>query len=248
MLRTSDATATLGKIPDDRRILRDRFLSLPATRRCLALLGDYRPKDTGLFLQAFTHASFIHEHPKLNLAHYQRLEFLGDSAISLYVADKLYRLFPDMNEGELSLLRSSLVCQESLAALGRFLKLDELLLLGKGTPCSASLICDTFEALVGSIHWDRGSQASHKALDHLFDTYRDQTGITLIHRRRGEDFDKKSQLQEIALRLHGETPQYRHQKLPNAAFKWSCGLRAIFWVKPVNPPKKRRKKIWRQKP
>ena len=221
-----DTAKTLGKNHCDHDLLQERFFRMKATRRCLALLGGLQPKDGKFFLRAFTHASFVHEHPHLNLEDYQRLEFLGDSAISLYVADKLCTLFPDMREGELSRLRSSLVCKESLAGLSRFLGLENMILLGKGTECSPSLLCDVFEALVGSIHCDRGFEATCRILDHLFEVYRKETGETLIHPQRMDDFDNKSRLQELTLKLYGETPEYRHQKVDEHCFRvelWIAG-------------------------
>ena len=167
-------------IPCHKRTLLDQFFHRPATLRCLARLGNYAPRKREFFLQAFTHASFVHEHPDLNLRHYQRLEFLGDAVISLYAADKLFRLYPEMREGELSPLRSSLICQESLCQLGKFLSLDELILLGKGTVCSPALLGDVFEALVGSIYTDCGFPQTFEILEHLLSVFQKKTGKKFV--------------------------------------------------------------------
>ena len=218
------------------------FLRQKAALRCLSRLGDYHPGRPELFLQAFTHTSYTHEHPHLNLPSYQRLEFLGDAILSLYVADKLCTLFPDMREGELSLLRSSLVCRESLVEWGRFLGLEELILLGKGTSCSPSLLSDVFESLVGSIYRDCGYEGACSILDRLFDTYQRETGEALFHRHRVKLFAPKSRLQEITLKRYGETPQYRSHKIDEDYFQvelWIAGHRLS---SACNPSKKEAEK------
>ena len=205
-----------------------QFFRQAATERCLAKLGGYSPGQKNLFLRAFVHPAFVHEHPRLNLRHYQRLEFLGDAVLELYVTDKIFNLFSDMREGELSLLRSSLICGESLTRLGKFLGLDELILMGKGMSCTSSILGNIFEALVGSIHQDKGFRETQRILDHVFESYQNETGESLLDRHRGERFDYKSRLQEITVKLHGETPQYRHKKINEQCFNvdlWVCGHR-----------------------
>ena len=214
------------KIPDSGSVLQERFLTHPTTRQCLARLNHYTPTNRNLFVQAFVHTSFAHEHPKLALENYQRLEFLGDAFMGFYVADKLFNLFPDMAEGELSLMRSSLVCRESMEKWGIFLGLDQLLLLGKGTTCSPSLVCDVFEALIGSIHCDSGFPTTCRILDHFFAIYQKETGEKLFERQRGTSLDPKSHLQQCTLKLHGSLPEYRCEKTDEDSFQvdlWIAG-------------------------
>ena len=212
--------------PSDKRTLRDQFFRRPSTLRCLDKLGGYAPECRDLFLQAFTHSSFVHQHPHLKLANYQRLEFLGDAAINLYVTDKICTLFPDMREGELSPLRSSLVCGKSLTSLGKFLGLDKMILMGKGATRSPTLVEDVFEALVGSIYKDRGFIRTCQMLEELLKAYQKKIGRDLFHPRQGRDFDKKSHLQEITLKLYGKTPEYRSEKMDENRFRvnlWIAG-------------------------
>ena len=234
---------TLGKLSSNKHCQWDQA----DLSQCLKKLGDYTPRKQELFLQAFTHASFVHEHPELNLSHYQRLEFLGDAVINLYATNRLYALFPYMREGDLSSLRSSMVCRESLCQLGRFLKLDKLILRGKGTECSPSMIGDVFEALVGSIYMDQGFTPSCKVLDHLLEKYRKETDKDLLHPKKGEIFDKKSRLQEITLKLYGETPQYRYQKINENCFQVDLWITNHFLASTCKPSKKEAEKILAEK-
>ena len=225
----------------------DQFIRQPTMPQCLDKLGGHSPKRPELFLQAFTHISFTHKHPELNLSHYQRLEFLGDAVINLYITDRLYNLFPNMREGELSPIRSSLVCRKSLNQMGIFLGLDKLILLGKGTNCTPSLIEDIFEALVGSIYEERGFTKTCQVLDHLFKEYQSTTGENLFSPRQGELFNNKSRLQEITLKLYGETPQYRHKKINERCFQVDLWIANHFMDSIRQPSKKEAEKLLAKK-
>ena len=83
-----------------------------------------------LYKEAFTHASYANEAHHYN-KDYERLEFMGDAVLQLYVSDFLFHLFPDVPEGTLTTLRSKLVREESLARFSKELGLGELLFLGK---------------------------------------------------------------------------------------------------------------------
>ena len=89
----------------------------------------------------------------------QRLEFLGDSVLSYIIATKLYQLYPDLDEGGLTRLRASLVCEKSLASLARKLDLGRGIKLGNSEKRSGggkkdSILADTFEAVLGAIYLD----------------------------------------------------------------------------------------------
>ena len=128
----------------------------------------YRFSDEGLLRRALTHTSYANE--KLKGGHRdsnQRLEFLGDSALSIVISTYLYENFPDLPEGKLSRFRASLVCEDALADVGRSLDLGDYLLLGKGEEAlgggrKASIIADCVEAIIAAVYLDAGPEACGK--------------------------------------------------------------------------------------
>ena len=119
----------------------------------------YKFNDISLLKQALTHASYSNEHP--NAPSYERLEFLGDSILGMIVANKLYSLYPDVDEGVLSKMKSFLVKEESLYKYAINLKFDEFIMLGRSEMQSAgnrkaSIVSDCFESVLGAIFKDSG--------------------------------------------------------------------------------------------
>lgn len=117
-------------------------------------------KDNNLFIQAFTHRSYLNE-TRDNISSNERLEFLGDSIISFVVSDFLYKSYPKFNEGELTNLRSLMVNTESLAEVSESLGFGNLLKLSKGEEIlkgrqNKSLLADSFEAFVGALFTEQG--------------------------------------------------------------------------------------------
>lgn len=111
-------------------------------------------KDPALLRQALTHCSAS----KLNN---ERLEFLGDSVLSLIISAYLFHTYPDASEGELSRIRATLVQQSTLAELARQLRLGEHLVLGTGEKKTGganrdSILADAFEALLSALYMDAG--------------------------------------------------------------------------------------------
>ena len=143
---------------------------------------------------AFTHSSYVNE-GKHERENNERLEFLGDSVLSVLVAEHLYRSFPKKTEGELTKLRASLVCDHSLAEFAKRISLGDQLVMGKGEANSGgrtrlSNLEDAFEALVGAIYLDGGlEQALRFVLSFL------PKKIDLAQSERLQDY--KTQLQEI---------------------------------------------------
>jgi len=117
--------------------------------------------NPSLLQQAFVHTSYINENAGADVRDNQRMEFLGDSVLTMIFAELLYREFPNLPEGKLTELRISLVRQEKLAEKSTALKLGDYLVLGKGEDSSGGRerrnnLADTFEALVGAIFLDQG--------------------------------------------------------------------------------------------
>jgi ribonuclease-3 len=116
--------------------------------------------DENLLLQALTHASFGHEKRQRSPDN-QRLEFLGDAVLQLAVTTELYRRFPDLPEGRLTVLRARLVNRHHLQELAQELGLGEHLILGRGEENSrgrqrGSILADAMEAVIGAVYSEVG--------------------------------------------------------------------------------------------
>lgn len=114
-----------------------------------------------LLEQAFVHSSYCNENPDPECPSNERLEFLGDAVLNFVVTDKLYREFPELSEGELTEIRASLVCRDTLAALASSLELGDCLMLGRGEElgggrAKASNLANAMEALIGALYLDQG--------------------------------------------------------------------------------------------
>lgn len=114
---------------------------------------DYQFRQPQLCQQALTHRSVSSK------SNYERLEFMGDALLGVIIACYLYDRFPNEDEGRLTRLRSTLVRQDSLAAIAKDLKLGEHLILGSGEMKSGghrreSILADAVEALIGAMYLD----------------------------------------------------------------------------------------------
>jgi len=128
---------------------------------------DYRFTDPQLLMDALTHRS-------KGARNNERLEFLGDSVLGLIVSSRLYELYPDAQEGDLSRMRSRLVRGVSLSDIAAGIGLGKQLRLGEGELKSggfrrASILSDAFEALLGAIFLDGGYKACRRIIIELFD-------------------------------------------------------------------------------
>ncbi|MCC3865769.1 ribonuclease III [Terrisporobacter petrolearius] len=125
---------------------------------------DYTFEDKSYILEALTHSSYSNENK--NYKFNERLEFLGDSVLSIVISDYLFKKEKDLPEGELTKLRANIVCEESLSEVGGQIHLGEHLLLGKGEEATGgrdriSIIADALEAIIAAIYLDGGlEQAS----------------------------------------------------------------------------------------
>src|SRR5690554_873186 len=89
-------------------------------------------QNRSLLQQAFTHSSYVNEQQKSRLSDNERLEFLGDAVLELVVSDFLFKKYREMSEGDLTKLRASIVCEESLYHFSELLSFNQYVLLGKG--------------------------------------------------------------------------------------------------------------------
>ncbi len=129
----------------------------------ISKLIGYKPQNTNLFTEAFTHRSVNEKDEKGNVVSYERLEFLGDAMLSSIIAEYLFNKVPHGNEGYLTKMRSKIVSREHLNELGK--DLDLLALLNSKmnkTNFGDNVYGNMFEALIGAIFLDAGYNATDK--------------------------------------------------------------------------------------
>lgn len=127
----------------------------------------YEFKDKSLLRQALTHSSFSNEQRINKLKNYERLEFLGDAVLELASSKFFFTENPDMTEGQMTKMRSSMVCEQALAFCAKDISLGEYLLLGKGEEATGgrmreSIIADVMEAIIGAIYLDGGFEKAER--------------------------------------------------------------------------------------
>ncbi len=162
-------------------------------------------KNIALYRKAFTHTSYVHETNDDSIDSYERLEFLGDAILGKTIAVYLYENYSDLEPGDLSLMRSNIVCKSSLAKLGKRFELEKLAFFGRGeinkTP-SDSIYEDMVESLIGAIYLDLGEEVTKKFIIKLFKPI-----IIAIDLNALKDF--KTQLQEELQSEKRKTVKYR---------------------------------------
>lgn len=160
----------------------------------------YHFNDEAMLVRALTHRS-------AGSRHNERLEFLGDSLLSMVVADALFRRFPKVNEGDMSRMRATLVREKTLAELAREFDLGEYLILGPGELKSGgyrreSILADAVEALIGGIYLDSSIEQMWTLLLSWYESRLNniQPGI--------DQKDPKTRLQELLQGQRKPLPTY----------------------------------------
>ncbi|MBQ3884902.1 MAG: ribonuclease III [Ruminococcus sp.] len=164
----------------------------------------YTFKNKQLLHQAFSHSSYANEKKDPSGSN-ERLEFLGDSVLSIVVSDFLYKNI-NVAEGELTKLRASLVCEKSLHIFAQQIHLGDYLLLGKGEENTGgrerpSILADAFEAVIAAIYLDGGMEAAAK---HILRFMPDDIQYT----KKPVFSDFKTVLQEIVQKNPEEKVEY----------------------------------------
>ncbi len=113
--------------------------------------------------EALTHSSYANERKSKDRRNNERLEFLGDSVLGIVISDHLFSNYPKLPEGELTKIRSKIVCESTLGACSRKLNLGTYMFFGKGEELTGgrdrtSILADAFEALIASIYLDGGME------------------------------------------------------------------------------------------
>jgi ribonuclease-3 len=164
-------------------------------------------KDEALLTKAFTHRSYLNEsHPGVK-EHNERLEFLGDAVLELSVTDHLFREYPGHTEGDLTSYRAALVNAVILGRIAEDLGMNECLLLSRGEArdtgrARATILANTFEAVVGALYLDQGYAAADAFIaKHVVPHMKEVL-------EKGAYRDAKSAFQEFAQAKYGITPRY----------------------------------------
>lgn len=177
---------------------------------------NYQFQELDHLIESLTHRSFVHEFSKQKRRSYERLEFLGDAVLGSYITYELFTKFADESEGKLSKLRSALVNERALADIGRFIKIDQMVLLGKGelvNPINDSIICDVFEALIGAVTMDTDMNRAYELLQDIIGEYESFSRSAFIDEKKLYLFDPKSTLQELTMREYKTLPEYRAKSI-----------------------------------
>ena len=181
--------------------------------RSLENTVGYTFKDGGLILRALTHSSHSNESGLKNHHMYcnERLEFLGDSVLSLITSNYLYSKFSDCPEGELTRMRAEVVCERALSGYANTIGLGNYLLLGIGEEKNngrsrKSILADAFEALLAAIYLDAGESGIETVEKFLLPFIEKE--IENIGKSKGFSGDPKSLLQQFVQQAEGDFLEY----------------------------------------
>ena len=206
---------TLDKLTIDNKKQLDRLEEL---------LG-YTFKNPSLLQKGLVHSSFAFEQLDEGQNN-ETLEFLGDAVLDLTVGILLYNEFPDMNEGELTRMRSALVKEDNLARMAKEIGLGDFIMLGKGEETSQgrqkpSILSCTYEAVIGAVFLDSG-------YDSTLDFVNRQFKPLLAEKKDSMLFsDAKSALQEKIQEKFNQAPTYsvEHEEGPAHDKKFTVSVR-----------------------
>ena len=193
-----------GATPDPGDIPHDFQHSLSEVQRALR----YTFKSPGLLYRALVHRSHAHATGVERLETNERLEFLGDAILGLLASEYLYRSYPERDEGDLTKMKSRLVCGANLAAVAVQYDLGDHVQMSKGEEATggrdrASILADVVEALFGAVYLDGGLEAVRGVLDRwLFEDADEQLDENDLG-------NNKSKLQEMVQARFKMPPRYR---------------------------------------
>lgn len=167
----------------------------------------YTFRSEELLRSALYHSSYANEHRGSGIQSNERIEFLGDAVLGLVSAEFLYATHPELPEGELTRLRSALVCEESLFEVAQSIELGQYLLLGKGEEQGGgrtrpSILADATECVFAAVYLDGGMEPARTLIHRLL--LEKEHEVTIEERRH----DNKTALQELVQRTPGQVLDY----------------------------------------
>lgn len=179
------------------------YLPISAVENAL----NYFFTDKRLLEESLRHSSYVNEAPTAGLRDNERLEFLGDAVLNLVVGHILMGRYVDLNEGDLSRMRSALVNEQQLAKLARRLDLGAHIRLGKGEAQTggnekSSILAGAVEALIAAVYLDGGFDSAFKIVQAMF------LPLVCQMEHSNQHIDYKSHLQELIQIRSGYMPVY----------------------------------------
>lgn len=192
---------------------------MPITLQELQTTLQHAFQKPALLQRALTHRSFSADNN-------ERLEFLGDSVLSLAISSLLYERLKELPEGDLSRVRSNLVKEGTLHQIAVKLQLPDLLRLGEGEAKSGgknrpSILADAVEAILGAVYLDAGFAAGEKLVHRLFE------GVDINPQMRAAEKDPKTALQEWLQGRRMNVPQYTVSNISGAAHKQTFDVECV---------------------
>jgi len=147
---------------------------------------DINPINMNLYTSAVTHSSFTNENP--SYPDYERLEFLGDAVLEIIISEYLYKE-RKLEEGVMTRMRSSYVCEEACATYAKEIGLDVDIRVGSGEVLNQTITADVFEAFVAALYLDQGFEFTKEFVLNIITKYIEEE-VDFLH-------DYKSTLQEL---------------------------------------------------
>lgn len=172
----------------------------------LSKLFEYEFKDISILKRALTHSSYANENKDCAGGDNERLEFLGDAVLEIVTSEFLFHKYKDKPEGELSKLRASIVCEQTLDLCAKPMKFSDYIYLGKGEENTGgrkrpSIVSDAFEAVIGALYLDGGIEVA-KAF--IYKYVLDDVESKQLY------VDSKTHLQEYVQGKYHSVPRYEH--------------------------------------
>lgn len=184
---------------------------------------EYSFSDSSLLDEALTHRSYGADNN-------ERLEFLGDGILNFVIADQLFKAYPEVQEGDLSRLRATLVNKESLAEIANHLKLGDVIQLGSGELKSGgfrrpSILADAVESIFGAVYCDGGFEPCRALIIRLYsERLASKTDLQSLK-------DPKTQLQELVQSRRFALPEYQVTRITGQAhaqmFHVNCSVQEM---------------------
>ncbi len=161
-----------------------------------------------LMRNVFVHRSYLNEHKDFDLPSNEKLEFLGDSVLSLISSIYLYKNYPNLAEGQYTDIKASIVRMESLADVAGKLGLGEYLMLSKGEEgnsgrTNTNILADCFEALIAVVFLDKGFEKAYEFVSRFL--FADRLDYIVKNKLY---LSPKSHLQELSQEKYKELPIY----------------------------------------
>ncbi len=182
---------------------RQKTIKKPAQKKFHLRFRNQELQDAALF-----HPSYRNENsPRPELENFDRLEFFGDAILNYVICRKIFKVFPDSDEGMLSRLRSILVSRRILSRISKELRLIKFIRLGKSLQnqpefLKSKIFADTLEALIAAYYFDQGFEKTEKFILKCFSGYFDAKKLLRL------DPNPKSTLQELSQKYWQKLPLY----------------------------------------